>query len=367
MPRLPPTPPPWHILAMLPRRTLLTAPAIALAACAASQPQASPPVQVAAASSTPAAPPPPAATPAPSRNQGPFLPYIEGVKAEAAKAGIRPATLQAAFRGIGQPNARVIELDRRQPEFTLTWEQYRGKVISDARIARGREFYARHRALVTEVCTKYRMHPGPIMGIWGLESHYGQFTGGFNVIEALTTLAWEGRRAAFFRTQLLSALRILDAGDIPAERMLGSYAGAMGQCQFMPDSFLRFAVDHDGNGRRDLWNDTGDIVASIANYLSRSGWTPPLGWGQPISLPQGFDPSLAGRDNRRPVAEWARLGIRPRGQVPGEAQAAVILPDGARGQSFLAFQPNFQAIRRYNPSDFYALAVGIIGDAVVGT
>ena len=357
---------------MLPRRTLLTAPAIALAACAASQPQASPPVQVAAASSTPAAPPPPAATPAPSRNQGPFLPYIEGVKAEAAKAGIRPATLQAAFRGIGQPNARVIELDRRQPEFTLTWEQYRGKVISDARIARGREFYARHRALVTEVCTKYRMHPGPIMGIWGLESHYGQFTGGFNVIEALTTLAWEGRRAAFFRTQLMSALKILDAGDIPAERMLGSYAGAMGQCQFMPDSFLRFAVDHDGNGRRDLWNDTGDIVASIANYLSRSGWTPPLGWGQPISLPQGFDPSLAGRDNRRPVSEWARLGIRPRGQLPGEAQAAVILAAGAigqdhRGQSFLAFQPNFQAIRRYNPSDFYALAVGLIGDAVVGT
>ena len=349
---------------MLPRRTLLTAP-IALAACA-SAPQAQPSVQVAATSSTPAAPPP-TPTPAPSRNQGAFLPYIEGVKAEAAKAGIRPATLQAAFRGIGQPNARVIELDRRQPEFTLTWEQYRAKVISDARIARGREFYARHRALVSEVCAKYRMHPGPIMGIWGLESHYGQFTGGFNVIEALTTLAWEGRRAAFFRGQLMSALKILDAGDIPADKMLGSYAGAMGQCQFMPDSFLRFAVDHDGNGRRDLWNDTGDIVASIANYLSKSGWTPPLGWGQPVSLPGGFDPSLAGRDNRRAVAEWARLGIRPRGQVPGDAQAAVILPDGAGGQSFLAFQPNFQAIRRYNPSDFYALAVGIIGDAVTGT
>lgn len=352
---------------MLARRTLLTAPAIALAACASSQPQAQPPVQVAATSASPPAPPPAsAATPAPTRNQDAFLPYIEGVKAEAAKAGIRPATLQAAFRGIGQPNARVIELDRRQPEFTLTWEQYRAKVISDARIARGREFYARHRALVGEVCAKYRMHPGPIMGIWGLESHYGQFTGGFNVIEALTTLAWEGRRATFFRTQLMSALRILDAGDIPADRMLGSYAGAMGQCQFMPDSFLRFAVDHDGNGRRDLWNDTGDIVASIANYLSKSGWTPPLGWGQSVTLPAGFDPSLAGRDNRRTVAEWARLGIRPRGQVPADAQAAVILPDGAGGQSFLAFQPNFQAIRRYNPSDFYALAVGIIGDGVTG-
>ena len=352
---------------MLPRRTLLTAPALALAACAASPPQAQPAVQVAAATPPAAPPPTPAPALAPSRPQGTFPSYIEGVKAEAARSGIKPATLQAAFRGIAQPNNRVIELDRRQPEFTLTWEQYRGKVISDARIARGREFYARHRALVADVCAKYRMHPGPIMGIWGLESHYGQFTGGFNVIEALTTLAWEGRRAAFFRTQLMSALRILDAGDIPAEKMLGSYAGAMGQPQFMPDSFLRFAVDHDGNGRRDLWGDPADIVASIANYLSRSGWTPPLGWGQQISLPAGFDPSIAGRDNRRPVSEWARLGIRTRGQIPGDAQAAVILPDGARGQSFLAFQPNFQAIRRYNPSDFYALAVGIIGDGVTGT
>ena len=295
-----------------------------------------------------------------------FLPYVEGVKAEAAKAGIRAGTLEAAFRGIRVPNARVIELDRKQPEFTLTWEQYRAKVISDARIARGREHFARHRALITEVCARYRLHPGPLMGIWGLESGSGQFTGGFNVIESLVTLAWEGRRGTFFRGQLMNALKIIDAGDIPAERMLGSYAGAMGQPQFMPDSFVKLAVDWDGNGRRDLWNEVGDILGSMANYLSKSGWVPPLGWGQKVSLPAGFDAGLAGRDNRRAVAEWARLGVRARAGVAAEASAAVVMPDGAGGEAFLVLQPNFQAIRRYNPSDYYALAVGLIGDAVVG-
>ncbi|MCC6719518.1 MAG: lytic murein transglycosylase [Acetobacteraceae bacterium] len=331
---------------MLHRRTLLATPLAALAAPAAAQ----------------APRPQPVAKPDSS-----FLPYIEGVKAEALKAGIRQATLDSAFRGIRSPNAKVIELDRRQPEFTLTWAQYRQKVISDARIARGRENFTRHRALIDQICARYRLHPSPLMGIWGLESGYGQFTGGFNVIESLATLAWEGRRAAFFRAQLLNALKIINAGDIPAARMSGSYAGAMGQPQFMPDSFLRFAVDWDGDGHRDLWNSTGDILASIANYLAKSGWTPPLASAQQLDLPRGFDPSLAGRDKRRPLAEWARLGIRPRGAVPGEAQAAVILPDGAGGEAFLAWHPNFAAIRRYNPSDYYALAVGLIGDAVTGT
>ena len=329
---------------MFTRRTLLAVPAaLSLASEAAAQ-----------------------AKPSPPKPENTFLPYIEAVKAEARKAGIRPATLDRAFAGITAPNAKVIELDRRQPEFTLTWEQYRAKVISDARIAKGRELYARHRALVTEITARYRLSPGPLMGIWGLESGYGQFTGGFNVIESLVTLAWEGRRAAFFRSQLLNALKIIDAGDIPAERMLGSYAGAMGQPQFMPDSFLNYAVDWDSNGRRDLWNDIGDILASIANYLSRSGWTLPLPWGQQLRLPAGFDPSLAGRDNRKPLAEWARLGIRPTIAAAPDAPAAVLLPDGAGGQAFLVFHPNFQAIRRYNPSDFYAAAVGLIGDAVTG-
>lgn len=290
-----------------------------------------------------------------------FDAYIAGVKVEARRNGIRAATLERAFKGV-RPNQKVVDLDAKQPEFTLTWDQYRSRIVSDARIARGREMYARNRKLMDAVVERYRVAPGVIIGIWGLESNYGQSAGGFNVIEALATLAWDGRRAAFFRSELMDALKILDSGDVPAERMIGSYAGAMGQPQFMPDSFLKFAVDFNGNGHRDIWGDTGDVFASVANYLARSGWSEHLSWGQPVSLPAGFaEPT--GRDARRTVAEWARIGVGV-GGAPREAMAAIILPGGPGGEAFLAFHPNFLAIRRYNPSDFYCLSVGLIGDAV---
>jgi membrane-bound lytic murein transglycosylase B len=329
---------------MLHRRTLLAASATLLAAPAAAQPAAR----------------------RESKPASTFMPFVEGLKVEARKNGIKEATIERAFRGIKAPNMKVIELDRRQPEFTLTWDQYRAKVISDARIARGKEHFRNNKALIEAICTRYKLSPGPLLGIWGLESNYGQFTGGFNVIESLATLAWEGRRATFFRVQLTHALKILDAGDIPPERMLGSYAGAMGQPQFMPDSFTRLAVDWDRDGKRDLWGSNGDILGSIANYLAKSGWKPPLGWGQRIRIPNGFDATLAGREKRRVMAEWTGLGLKLADPPPPETQCAVLLPDGPEGNAFLVYHPNFQAIRRYNPSDFYALAVGLIGDAVVG-
>jgi membrane-bound lytic murein transglycosylase B len=293
-----------------------------------------------------------------------FSGFVAGVKAEARRAGIRQATLDRAFAGV-RVNPKVIELDRHQPEFTLTWDEYRSRIVSDARIARGRELYARHRALLATVTGRYRVPAGVIMGIWGLESDYGQSTGGFNVIEALATLTWEGRRAAFFRSELMDALSILDHGDIAPERMTGSYAGAMGQPQFMPDSFVKFAVDFSGTGRRDIWNDFGDIFASVANYLAKSGWSDRVPWGVPARLPVGFDATLAGRDNRRRLADWAGLGVRPvAAALPPDATAALILPAGPGGEAFLACHPNFLAIRRYNPSDFYCLSVGLIGDRV---
>lgn len=312
-----------------------------------------------------------AAAPAPPRppTQGPaaaasFASFVAGLKADARKAGIRQATLDRAFKGV-QINQKVIELDRRQPEFTLTWEQYRTRIVSDARIARGREFFAQHRQLLASVQSRFGVPPGPIMGIWGLESDYGRATGGFNVIEALATLAWEGRRASFFRSELMDALKIIDHGDITPERMTGSYAGAMGQPQFMPDSYLRFAVDFAGNGRRDIWNDPADIFASVANYLAKSGWSERLPWGAPARLPANFDPAMGGRDNRRKLEDWTRLGVHPLGRaLPPEAFAAVILPGGVGSEAFLACHPNFLAIRRYNPSDFYCLSVGLIGDRV---
>ena len=327
---------------MYKRRTLLAAPVILVAASAQAAGQ----------------------KPAPAQPSVSFEAFVNGVRADAAKAGIRAATLDRAFKGV-KVNQRVIELDRKQPEFTLTWEQYRTRIVGEPRISKGRELFAQHRALLARITAQYGVGPGPIMGIWGLESDYGKSTGGFNVIEALATLAWEGRRAAFFRGELMDALKIIEHGDITPERMTGSYAGAMGQPQFMPDSYLKFAVDFSGTGKRDIWNDTGDIFASIANYLAKSGWSERMPWGVPAKLPAGFDAAQAGRENKRTVEQWRGLGVQPIGrQLPAEGMAMVILPGGVAGEAFMVSQANFTAIRRYNPSDFYCLSVGLIGEKV---
>jgi membrane-bound lytic murein transglycosylase B len=206
-----------------------------------------------------------------------------------------------------------------------------------------------------------------IIGIWGLESSFGVELGNFQVVQALATLAWEGRRAAFFRSELMAALRILDHGDVTPARMTGSYAGAMGQPQFMPSAYLRYAVDFDGRGQRDIWTSVPDTLASIANYLADSGWRPGGSWGQPVTLPSGFNTADSGRANRQPVREWVRHGVGSadgRALAAPETPAALILPDGPTGEAFLAYG-NFAAVRRYNPSDFYVIAVGLIGDGSV--
>ena len=296
---------------------------------------------------------------------GSFATFLTGVRAEAGRAGIAPATLDRAFAGV-QPNAKVLERDRHQPEFTMTWAQYRNLLITDKRIEAGRAAFQRNRTLLQRVQQRYGVAPDVILGIWGLESSFGEKTGDFHIIEALATLAWDSARTKFFRSELIAALRIINNGDITPARMTGSYAGAMGQPQFMPSSYLRYAVDFEGNGRRDIWASTPDVLASIANYLAESGWRSGESWGQPITLPAGFT-AATGRDNRRPVSDWMRLGVRPiRGRLSGQPdqRAAVLLPDGATGEAFLAYD-NFSAIRRYNPSDYYAIAVGLIGDDIL--
>ncbi len=294
-----------------------------------------------------------------------FHGFLNGVKAEARHAGIAPATLERAFAGVS-PNQKVLERDRHQPEFTMTWARYRSLVITDKRINDGRQAIAANRGLFERVQARYGVGPGAIAGIWGLESGYGAGTGDFRVIEALATLGWEGRRANFFRGELIAALKILDQGDVVPTAMTGSYAGAMGQPQFMPSSYLRFAVDFDGRGRRDIWTSKPDVLASIANYLAQSGWHDRQTWGQPVMVPSGFDAS--GRDVRHPLADWARAGVRPlqgRWAAPPETPAGIVGFDGPGGENFAVFA-NFAAIRRYNPSDFYAVAVGLIGDQVLG-
>ena len=297
-----------------------------------------------------------------------FQGFLSGVRADARKQGISSATLDAAFRGIA-PNPKVLERDRHQPEFTMTWDRYRALVINDQRVVNGREAWKQNRALLDQVQSRFGVGRRVILGIWGLESSFGTSTGSFNVIEALATLAWEGRRASFFRSELMAALKILEAGDIGPARMTGSYAGAMGQPQFMPTSYVRYAVDFDGDGKRDIWNDRADVFGSIANYLAKSGWRTGEIWGVRAVVSANFDVSLAGREFRRPASEWNRLGVRADGRLwPGtDAPAALVLPDGstgaANGEAYLV-GANFFAIRRYNPSDFYALGVALLGDLV---
>lgn len=305
------------------------------------------------------------ATPALAQ-MGSFGAFLDGVRAEALRSGIRSLTLARAFAGLVQPNQAVLQKERHQPEFTMTWAQYRALLVTDKRIIAGRAAFARARPIFLEVQRVYGVSPAVILGIWGLESSFGVQMGDYRVVDALATLAWGSARQRFFRAELIDALRILNDGDVTPTGMTGSFAGAMGQPQFMPSSYLRYAVDFTGSGQRDIWTSTPDVLASIANYLAASGWRAGGVWGQQISVPANFSAEWTGRDNRRPLGAWLRLGVRPFGRLrePYDRLAAVIMPDGPGGDAFFVYG-NFKAIRRYNPSDFYALAVGLIGDGIL--
>lgn len=297
---------------------------------------------------------------------GSFAAFVNSVRADARRAGISAMTLDAAFAGVA-PNEKVLERDRHQPEFTMTWARYRALVVPAKRITDGRAIVAKLGDLPRRVEDRFGVPSGIVTGIWGLESSFGQITGDFRVVEALATLGWEGRRASFFRGELMAALKILEQGDIAPGKMTGSYAGAMGQPQFMPTSYLSYAVDFEGHGRRDIWTSKPDVLGSIGNYLARSGWRRGETWGQQVIVPPDQPPANA-RDAKKPLSEWTRQGVRPmsgRWVAPDSTPAGAVLPDGPSGEAFLVFA-NFGAIRRYNPSDFYALAVGLLADGLTG-
>ena len=306
-----------------------------------------------------------AARPGPTLANTAFAAFLADVRAEAIGSGIAEATLDRAFAGL-RPNAKVLELDSHPPETTQSWERYRATRVSDARVAMGRQAMQANGNALAVIGRRYGVDPAIIVAIWGLETNYGSYTGGFSVIEALATLAADGRRDGYFRRELINALRILDAGDIALPRMLGSYAGAMGQPQFMPSSYLEYAVSFDGSSRRDIWDNRNDALASIANYLSRSGWRTGEPWGQMVRVPAGFSVGRDSRENRHPLADWMRLGItRPDGTaLPGPSvTGAVVMPDGMDGEAYVTYG-NFDVIRLYNHSDLYALSVGILADRV---
>jgi len=307
------------------------------------------------------------ASPRAFANQVDFTTWLRELRGEAIKSGIRPATLDAAFKGV-QPISRVLELDRKQPEFTLTFEQYLERVINQQRIQTGQRRLEEHRRLLDEIAQRYRVAPRFIVALWGIETDFGRVTGNFSVIAALATLAYDGRRAKFFRGELMHALKILDEGHIGVADMRGSWAGAMGQNQFMPSSFNRFAVDYDGDGRRDIWTSQADVFASIANYLAGSGWKAGETWGRLAGLPANFDASQADLSIRKSLVEWRALGVQPGepvGTLPREAAASVILPAGSTGPAYIVFD-NYRAIMRWNRSIFFATAAGLLADSIGG-
>ncbi len=302
--------------------------------------------------------------PKPRREGGSYAEFLHQVRDEALQRGVSASVLDIAL-ALETPNAHVLQLDRHQPEFTLTWAQYRDRVISPVREQGAAEAYRGNLAVLTDIWRRYRVDPRVVIGIWGLESNFGTRIGSFNVVDALATLAYDGRRASFFRAELMNALKILGNGDVAPRSMLGSYAGAMGQPQFMPSSYLRYAVDYRGDGHRNIWTDKTDVFASIANYLARCGWTAGVPWGQPVTLTRPIEPSRAGRQVVRSLDTWSDAGVRRQDGTrlsQSNVNGALLLPDGAGGDAFMVYS-NFNVIRRYNPSDFYALAVGLIGNA----
>ena len=260
----------------------------------------------------------------------------------------------------------MVELDRKQPEFTLTFKQYISRVVPPARIRKGRRKFTENKAQLQRAGRRFGVQPRFIVAFWGIETDFGRHAGGFSVIRALATLAFDGRRSRFFRRQLMHALRILEQGHITPGRMKGSWAGAMGQFQFMPSSFMSFAVDGDGDGRKDIWTNKKDAFASAANYLARSGWKGDQTWGRAVRLPGGFDTKLAGLKIRKPLGEWQKLGLRragggdlPKRQLP----ASVVLADGPGGPAYLAYN-NYRVILKWNRSTFFALAVGKLAEGI---
>ena len=294
-----------------------------------------------------------------------FEEWVKDFKAEAIGKGISSSLMDKAFQGLA-PLPRVLELDRKQPESTMAFGQYRKNVVSPQRIQHGRQMMVQHRDLLNEVGQQYGVQPRVIVALWGIETFYGKNTGGYRIVEALATLAFDGRRSQYFRRELLNALRILQDRHISLEKMKGSWAGAMGQCQFMPSSFLQFAVDYDGDGRKDIWTTPADVFASAANYLAQSGWRGKQIWGRRAQLPSRFDVKMAGLKISKPLQVWQKLGIR---KIDGSdlpvasLNASIVLPDGKGGPGYLVYN-NYRVILKWNRSTYFATSVGLLADAL---
>ncbi|MFD2262573.1 lytic transglycosylase domain-containing protein [Lacibacterium aquatile] len=288
-----------------------------------------------------------------------------GFIADASAAGIARSTAETALAGM-VPLARVVELDRKQPEKTVTFADYRKRVVNAQRIKTAKAKLQEHRQLLNRVSAQFGVPARYLVALWAVETDFGRFTGGFDVVPALATLAFEGRRAELFRGELIEALKIIDRGEAPRGGLRGSWAGAMGQCQFMPSSFNKLAIDFDGDGRRDIWNSLPDVFGSMANYLKEQGWQPGVVWGRAVHVPSDATNLPIGIDTRKPLAEWQKLGLRAIDGKPlphADVEASLVMPDGITGPGFLVYD-NFRTLMQWNRSTYFATSIGLLADMI---
>lgn len=290
--------------------------------------------------------------------------WLDQVKQEALKKGIRQAVIDEAFADVHAPSQSVKKLAHNQPEKRLSYTKYRSSRVDAYRISIGRQRYQQNKVWIDEIARQYSVDPCFMVSFWGLETSYGSYMGNFPVIQALSTLAYESNRKDFFRDELFLALKILNEGHVQLAKFKGEWAGASGQPQFLPSSWLQYAVDFDGDGKKDIWDSKKDALASIANYMAQNGWHQNQPWAVFVKLPNGFDMSQEGKSISKTVKEWDALGVRT---VTGEhlpfpeLKASVIQPYG--GPTFLAY-PNYRMILRYNNSIYYAGAIGYLADKI---
>ncbi len=297
-----------------------------------------------------------------------FQDWLADMRQRARAEGISPDVVDSALHDGLTPRQDIIESDRNQPEDTRTFAAYLADVVNDWRVRVGRERLAANADLLREVGNAYGVQPRFIVALWGIETAYGEVDPGYPVIQSLATLAYDQRRREYFTAQLLAALRILEAGHISQDAMMGSWAGAMGQNQFMPTSYLDYAVDYDGDGRANIWSSKADIFASAANYLAQSGWRKDETWGRRVQLPADFDPALIGRDTVKDLQRWQALGVRRhdgRDLPPANLSASVIAPDGVDGPAFVGYN-NYRTLLTWNRSDYFAISVGVLSDRIAG-
>lgn len=300
----------------------------------------------------------------PAAAQG-FQAWLQDLRRDAIQYGISQELVAEALPDTLEPDEMIIRLDHKQPEGGVSFQRYKNNTITASRLRAGHDKILEYNNLLKKVSHAYGVPPQYIVALWGVETSYGRNIGGFETIPALVTLAYDGRRGAFFRMELLKALKIIDDGNIGLHEMKGSWAGAMGQCQFMPDSYEKYAQDYNGNGKRDIWHSEADVFASTANYLSKNGWKAREPWGVRVTLPKNFNSNMIGTKINKSIEQWRRAGVHIPGVFTADEPLSIV-QSGGEGYKTYVVGDNYRVLLQWNTSTYFATAVGLLADGLRG-